>query len=71
MPVVTAVDSNLCLFRPARKWWNDLIYGPRHGGAWQFGNSRTIYISSRDSCGLGHARFRHFLLDARICRIPR
>jgi len=42
MPAVSAVDSNLCLFRSVPKWWNDFIYGSRHGCAWLFGNSRTI-----------------------------
>jgi hypothetical protein len=70
MRVVSAVESNLYLFRPALTWWNDFNYASRQGGAGRFGNSRTIYISFRDSCGRRHARFRHFFLDARICRIP-
>ena len=69
--MIRPVNSNLCLFRLARTRRDDFIYGPRHAGTRLFWNSRCIQIQFRYSCRLGHARFRHFLLDAGMCRVAR
>lgn len=42
MPMVGAVNGNLCYFRPARTWRNNVIYGSGHSGAWLVWNSRRI-----------------------------
>jgi hypothetical protein len=68
--VVGPFNSNLCLFRPARTWRrDDFVDGSGHGGTWLFWNSRSIQIQFRYSCGPGHARLRHFLLDGGMCRV--
>ena len=54
MPVVFAVNGNLCLFRLAQTWRrDDFVDGSRHGGTWLFSNSRSIQIQFRNSCGAG------------------
>src|ERR1700722_19064043 len=68
-PGVGCVNSNLCLFRLARTWRDDFVYGSGHGGTWLFWSSRSIQIQFRYSCGPGRARLRHFLLDADTRRI--
>ena len=68
-PGVGCVNSNLCLFRLARTWRDDFVYGSGHGGTWLFWNSRSIQIQFRYSCGPGRARLRHFLLDADTRRV--
>ena len=70
MPVVGAVNTNLCLFRLARtSGRDDFVDGAGHGGTWLFSNTRSIQVQFRYSCGSGHARLCHFLLDAGTCRV--
>src|SRR5487761_108791 len=70
IPVVGPLNSNLCFFRLAQTCRrDDFVDGSGHGGTWPFWNSPSIQIPFRCSCGLGHARLRHFLLDAGLCRV--
>ena len=69
--MVGPINSNLRLFRLARTRRDDFVDGSGHGASWLFWNSRSVQILFRYSCRLGHARFRHFLLDAGMCRVAR
>ena len=64
MPVVGLANPNLCFFRLIWTWgWNDFIYDSGHGNTRLFSLPR-IHVQHGYSCGPGHARLCHFLLDA-------
>jgi hypothetical protein len=68
MPLVGPFNSDLCFFGLARTRRRDnFVHGSGHGGTWLFLNSRSI--QTEYSCGLGHTRLRHFLLDAGTCGV--
>ena len=48
---------------------DDFVDCSGHSRTWLSRNSRGIQNRFHYSCGLGHARLRHFLLDAGTCRV--
>ena len=70
MPLVGTVNGNLCFLRLARAWrWDNFLDGSWHGGTGVFWNSRRIEFQFRYSCGSGHSRLGHFLINARMRRV--
>jgi hypothetical protein len=59
VPMIGAV---ICAFS-VRSGPDNFVDGSGHGGTRLFWNSRLVQLPFHYSCGPGHARLRHFLLD--------
>src|ERR1700731_1310733 len=66
---VRLADGNLWLPVGSDGRWNDFVDVSGHSRTWLSRNSRGIQNRFHYSCGLGHARLCHFLLDAGTCGV--
>jgi len=65
----SARSTAICVFSSWLWTRDDFVDCSGLSGTWLSRNSRCIQNQFHHSCGPGHARLRHFLLDAGKCRV--